>query len=515
MSTIPASELVAIQPSVLAAGGSTLDIIGLILSTSTRVPIGSVQSFPTQEAVADFFGTSSAEAVAATTYFAGFNNSAKLPGSVLFAQYNTAAVSAYMRGGDVSSLTLAQLQAITGTLTITIDGHAFSNATINLAAASSFSNAASLIQTALNAVKPGPATNCVVTYDSVSGAFIVTSGTTGASSTMTVGTGSAAASLKFTTATGAVLSQGAATAAPVSFMDGIVAVTTNWATFMTLFDPDSSGNANKLLFSDWTNDQNNRYAYICWDTDITPTQSVPAASSLGQLVEDAGNSGTCLNWVPDLAAGTELAAFVCGAAASIDFTETNGRISFAFKAQDGITATVTDATVAANLGGDPQGSSRGNNYNFYGAYGAANIDFTWYQRGFVSGAFLWLDSYINQIWLNNSFQTALLRLLQSARSIPYNAAGNSLIEGALGDAIQAGLNFGAFAPGTISAAQIVAVNTAAGAPIAETLQTQGYYLQVLPATSAVRAQRSSPPAKFWYLDRGSVQAITLNSIAVQ
>ena len=61
----------------------------------------------------------------------------------------------------------------------------------------------------------------------------------------------------------------------------------------------------------------------------------------------------------------------------------------------------------------------------------------------------------------------------------------------------------------------LAVNNAAGANIAGSLQSQGYYLQVLPASSTSRAARTTPPCKFWYLDRGSVQAITLGSVALQ
>ena len=56
---IPASQLVNVIPSVLPAGGNALDLIGLILTTDVRVPIGTVQRFATPELVGDFFGSSS------------------------------------------------------------------------------------------------------------------------------------------------------------------------------------------------------------------------------------------------------------------------------------------------------------------------------------------------------------------------------------------------------------------------------------------------------------------------
>ncbi len=661
MSSIPASELVQVNPSVLSAGGSALDTIGLILTDSTRVPIGTVQSFPDATSVHNFFGASSKEAAVADVYFLGFDGSNKTPASILFAQYNTAAVAAYLRGGNVSSLTLAQIQALSGSLILVIDGYTFTASSINLSGATSFSSAAGIVQTAVQAVEPteavvtgsigGTATGCTttgtvltmgalatgsfqvgdvvsgtdgvhplpagckiinqltgtpggsagatftisapatggdmgsaavaslsktldvtavtsgaveagqvisgsgitpagvasqisgaaggiglyalsgagqtassttvtakatnptVTYDSVAGAFVVTSGITGAPSKADFATGSLSGPLGITAATGAAVSQGAAAASPSAFMNALKAVTTNWATFMTTFDPDGgSGNVVKQAFATWKNTQGNRYGYVCWDTDITPTESVPATGSLGYILANNGDSGTCLIYE---ATDLNLTAFVCGAAASIDFAQRNGRVTFDYKGQAGLSASVTDAAVAQNLAGNPQASGRGNGYNFYGVYGAANANFTWFQRGFVTGPFAWFDSYINQIWLNNAFQLALLNLQKNAKSIPYNVAGSSLIESALADPIAAGLNFGAFAPGTISQAQATEVNTAAGANIASALQTQGYHLQVLQASSTARAARTSPPCTFFYLDRGSVQSISLASVALQ
>jgi hypothetical protein len=586
MSTIPASELVQVTPSVIGAGGTAVDVIGLLLTSSTRPPVGSILTFSSAADVSTYFGAASLEAALGAVYFAGFNGKNKIPASILFAQYNAAAVSAYLRGAAYG-LTLVQLQAVSGTLAVVVDGFSFSAGALNLSAATSPSSAAAIIQTALNGGAPAgasftgvistttlttsavtgtiaagqtvagvgvaagtviqsqiggtpggagtyavnnsqsvgseamtsAATPVVVSYDSVSAAFVVTSGITGAVSTIAFATGTTAATLKLTSATGAVTSQGAAAATPAAFMNAIIAQTTNFVTFMTTFDPDPSGNTNKQAFAAWKNTAlgGNRFAYVCWDLDASPTTSVPAAASLGQILLANSDSGTCLldgdaasGW--NATAGATLAAFVCGAAGSIDSEQNNGRITFAYKAQDGLAATVTTQTVADNLGGNPQTSSRGNGYNFYGVYATALI---WLQRGFVTGAYLWLDSYINQVWLNSSFKAAMLNLLQNSKSVPYSTAGYALIENSLAATIQAGLNFGAFGPGSISATQIAEVNAQAGSDVSGPLQTQGWYLQVLDASSSARAARTTPPATFWYLDRGSVQSINLASVAVQ
>src|SRR5487761_2080482 len=99
MSSIPASMFVQVVPNVISAGGSALDLSGLCLTNSTRVPIGTVPSFPSALAVASYFGSTAPEAGLASTYFAGFDNSNVKPGAMLFAQYPVAPVGAYLRGG--------------------------------------------------------------------------------------------------------------------------------------------------------------------------------------------------------------------------------------------------------------------------------------------------------------------------------------------------------------------------------------------------------------------------------
>lgn len=573
MTTIPASTIVNVIPSVLAAGGDSLNLNMLMLDNTTRVPIGTVGQFPTQAAVASYFGAASNIAALASVYFQGYDGATKTPGNLLVAQYPATAVAAYLRGGNISGLTLSQLQAITGTLTVTMDGYARTAGALNLSAATSFSSAASIIQTAINTSLPTQAsftgvistttltvsaftgsplavgqtvvgagiiagtiitglgtgtggngtytinnsqtigseamtttaTALAVSYDSTAGAMTLTSGITGLPSTSAFATGTTAAPLFLTSATGAVLSQGAAATTPAAYMTNIVNTVQNWATFMTAFNPDSSGNANKLAFAAWVSTQDQNYSYICTDTDASPTTTVPATTSLGYLITQANYSGTFLIYDP-----TDLnqAAFVGGVAASINFEQINGRTTFAFRSQSGIVPMVVDAQIAANL--------TANGYNFYGAYATANQNFQFLQPGTVSGAFKWMDSYINEIWLNNAFQLSLMELLQNSRSIPYNAAGNAMIEAALSDDINAGLNFGAFRAGvTLSSSQISAVNAAAGVTISDVLQQRGWYLQVLTPSATVRQQRGTPVCNFWYCDGESVQKISLSSVNLQ
>ena len=655
-STIPASQYVGITPSVIGPGATGIDLIELMLTTNARVPIGQVLSFPTLASVQTYFGATSTEAIEAGVYYSGYSTGTIRPNALLFAQYPTSNVGAYLRGGNISSLTLTQLQAISGVLTVTINGTPTTSSAINLASATSFSSAAELISDGLaldgptQAVVTGsfgasftanagsPSTNLVitavtglisigdvvtatgisgtatitafvsgtmggagtytinktntcssasatstslvmdvtgvtsgtlvigqqitgssvtagtfvtalgtgtggtgtyvttqqngvasetltavmpvVTWDSVSGAFVVVSATTGASSTISFGSGTISAPLALTQATGAVTSQGAITAVPGTFMAAILAITTNWATFQTLFDPDNgSGNAQKQLFAAWVNSTGNLYAYLATDTDITPTESTTATTSLGYILKQSDSSGTVCIYQP-IGGNNHLAAFVGGFVASINYNATNGRATADYKSQQGIVPSVTNATAKANL--------LANGYNSYDSVATAGAAWQFFDPGSISGPYEWIDSYVDQIWLNNQLQITLMTLLTTIGRIAYSPVGYGMIRNALtaganqpvilppASPVADAINNGVITPNVpLSAEQVIAVNALAGFPIDQQLSTQGWYLVIQPATAAVRAARQSPTIILLYCDGGSVQRIQLASVLVQ
>lgn len=493
--SIPISSIVSVTPGVLTAGGAAGGLTGLLLTDSTRVPIGTVQSFTSATAVAAYFGSSSTEADLATNYFLANDNSLAKPSTLLMAQYNESDVAGYMRGGSLASVSLDTLKTYSGTLTVSVDGTAKTSSTINLAAATSFSNAATIILAGFTA--PG----FTVTYDSVSAAFVFTSSTTGAASSMTTATGTLSTNLKLTAATGAVTSAGADAATPADAMDSIVGVTQAWSGFSTTFEP---ADDDKVLFAAWSNGQGNKYLYAMWDTSAAPATSSDTTSA-GYQIQQADYSGVAPIWGPGSA---NVAAFNLGVMAALDFQQPNGRTNFAFRTQSGLSPDVTDSTIATNL--------QANGYNYYGSYANASSDWNFYYDGSVTGPFLWEDTYVNQIWLNAGLQTSLANLLINAGSVPYNNDGRTMIEAACQDVINTALSFGAIRAGVaLSATQAAQVNQAAGKVISTTLEQRGWYLSVGVADAATRTARQSPPCTFYYVDGQSVQAIDLASIEIQ
>lgn len=500
MKSIPASAIAAVQPSVISAGGSPLSLNAIFNTQDPSIPIGTVQGFPSLSAVQNWFGAGSTEARRAAIYFGGFNGGQIIPGIMWFAQFNTAAVAGYARGGSVAALSLTQLQALAGTVTLSLDGVSTVSAAINLAAATSFTNAAALVQTGLRAGTPN--NTATVTYDSQRAAFVVTSSTTGAASSVSAASVSALATgLKLTTAAGVVLSAGAdlndATTV-AAYMANITTQTQNWFTFTNVLEP---SDAIKIAFSNWANTTNATYKYVQSDSNVAIVEG-PAPESFPALT--ATNVGTVPIYDPT---GGDLGAFECGVTASIDSTQNNGRITFAFKSQGGIIPSINDETSGDN--------AIANGANFYGAYATAAQPFNFYYPGLISGVWKWDDSYTDQRILNSALQLAFMELLTNVKSIPYNAAGFGLIRAAASDPINQAIAFGSIVSGvTLSNAQIAEVNQAAGQKIDSFLFSAGYYLQITDPGSVVRGQRGSPGITLWYVDGESVQKINMASIDI-
>lgn len=564
VNSIPASDIVSINPQVLSAGGSGIDMLGLLLTDSDRVPVGSVYSFASADDVSDYFGPSAKETSMAELYFAGFVNSTIKPSSLLFFQWPTSAVGGWLRSASLAAMTLAQLKALSGVLTVTVGGVDVTSSTITLTSATSFSSAAALIQSAfghydgvvtgsiagttltVTAVTSGAlavgqiisgsgvtagtkitgfltgtggtgtytvsetqtvssttinAGQLTVEFDSIASAFVIRGGTPGAVGTLTYASGSLSAGLYLTAATGATLSQGSDAVAAADVMDGVVDVTTNFASYGLTFVPDAT---QALGIAAWNTAQANKYRFVMLDTNIAATTNNPAAAP-GYQVIAAGHTGVKVLYAPS---DRGQVAAELSYPASIDFTETNGRTTANFRRYAGLTADVVNQSIAQRL--------RANGYNFYGYWATRADEFTFSNPGSITGDFLWDDAYINQIWMNDSFQVNLMTLLTSVKSIPYSTEGYAQIEAAMMDTVNAAVNFGAIRSGiTLSESQAAQINSSAGFNISDTIEERGWYILIQDASPAVRAAKGSPPVKFFYTDGGSVHTINVASVEVQ
>ena len=397
--------------------------------------------------------------------------------------------------------------ALTGNydMTITVDGTLKTVSTINLSAASSFSNAASLIATAIGG-------SCVGSYSSNFSAYTFTSPTTGATSTMTGSAGLLATTFGLTAALGAVTSVGTAASVPATVMSNIVTATSNWVAFGQAFEPDASAGVYtvKQAFATWASGTNGQFLYVASDANtLNLAANGTSINTLAQACTANSINGCSVVYCDATLDPFDLGtAFVLGAIASIDFNANNGRIVLHGKAGSAIPYSVQDLTSFTNL--------IANGASAYCAFATANQAFNFFANGYCSGPQAFIDNYVDAIWLDAQFQLALMSLIANTTSIPVTPVGASLIRAACQPVIDQAVAFGMIRKNVaITPVQAATASAAAGVNITNALYSQGYYLGVPIPSAQIRTARGPWPLIFWYTNGEGLQTIILATVNIR
>lgn len=508
--TISTDFLVHTVPGVVSGQGQSISFNGVFLTDNASVPIGALQPFSTIEAVLAYFGSTSVEYEMAQYYFKGFTGSTQKPGMLYFFQFNTSAVGAYLRGGAYTG-TLAQLKAITaGTLALDIDGVTQSVSGINLSSATSFSNAAALIDTAA-----GVKFNC--SYDTQLRSFVISSPTTGATSTIGYPATSALASLINVVQTdGAVLSQGAAIADVATYMTALDAANRNWVSFSTTFEPDL---ATKLEFAQWVNGSEN-YTYLAWDTEAATALSTDTTSFAylinGVTQVDANGNHTVItpptydydNTV--VVYNTKgIAAALAGFMASVNTNQPSGWVDYAYLMQSGLPASVDNRVTAEAL--------ESKRVYFMGDFATPTTGYKMGWSGATSGIFDWLNDFLGNRYIRAQLEQAWIDFRTQRKNLPFNDASYSAIKQVFANnVLEPAKVLGCVNSGvTLDEIQSITINNLAGVDDAATLIEQiGYYIHLIPPTVAQRNARVLD-GNIWYTSGGSINRINLSTFLVQ
>lgn len=498
---IPASHIVEVFPRVITGGSPDLELNGLLLVDNPMISAGTlVMAFPSARSVSAFFGATSTEFEVADVYFAGYNNKFTAPKQFYVARRIAEDAAAWLRSAK-NVKTLTAFKAVTdGAFTISIDSTAQNVTSLDFSAATSFSDVATIIQTGITTAG---ATGVAVGYSSLTGAFTITSGTTGASSEVSFASAPAsgtdlAAFMGLTEALGAVISPGTDAMTEVEQMQAILDKTQNFVSFTTAWecDPDEA-----LAWASWAND-NYGWLYVPYSTSPVMT-SADSAADMASAIKTAGYDHTAVIY-----GSVEYAAFIMGVVASIAWQRVNGTITAAFKRQSGLAPWVVDEGTAAIL--------EAKNCNYFGNFATRNAEFIFLYPGALSASdYGYIDPYVNSVWLNNRIQVALMDGLTLAGRVPYNIRGYTMIKAWLADPINQALNNAAIEPGvTLNERQRSEVMNEAGLDISDELWTTGFYVQVLDPGPEIRAQRGSPIVNLFYCYGGSIQRIEVASTAI-
>lgn len=495
MSTIPLSLDFSITPNVVSPAGSAVDANGLMLTDNDLIPVGAVQSYYSSSDVSALMGSDSKEFLAAQQYFNGYDNSSVIPGELLMYRLVTAPVAGYLLSGNLKGVTLTTLKAIpAGTITLTIDGTSTTSASVDLSAATSFTDIADKLETGIGASKVS------VEWLPIANRFIIRSATTGEDSEVSFASaGALATGLKLTQDTAATVSPGSDAVSMTDMMNNIINTNQNWILFQALTELTDD---QKTELCAWASSSHNRYGYVVHDTSAAPTVANNASCFVQSVVVANGYENIFPIYGSYLYAVTALAY-----AASIDFARTNGRISFKFRGFSGLAPNVSDLATAQAL--------KSNGYNFYGSYSLNKTMAQYASDGAITGKFVWLDSFIDQVWINANLVGAYATLFTANQSYPFNDNGYGAVQAATIDVAEQALTFGAIQRGVVlDNSQIRIVNTSVGKDISATLYSQGWYLYIPTQTGSARLSRDLQGVIFYWVDGQLIQSITMSSTAI-
>lgn len=495
---ISASQIVQVLPRILTGTGNDLVFNGMVLDDNVLLPAATPLSFSSADSVAEYFGTSSDEYQFAAVYFGGYNNSQIKPSLLYFYRLTPEGAAPFVRGETLSpAAALASIKAVNaGDITISLSGTEYTATGIDFSAVTSLSDAASVLQTTLTTQGAG----VTVGYNSVNDAFTITSTEVGEQESITVPTGTAATVLGFNAET-ATVSAGEDETDAVGSMTNLTRQFQNFVTFTTLAEPEDT---DALALARWVSSRVNAgtmYLYVCWDSSKANLDATNT-TVIAEQIKALNATGTTVVYP-----SYNIAAFVMGTAASIAWDQTNGAITFAFKAQSGLAAGVTDTQHSVAL--------LGHGVNYIGNYATRNDNFIFFYNGQMFGEWAWIDTYLNACYLCNKLQVQLMVMFTSNRRIPYTPSGYAIIRANCRDVIEDAINSGVINIGvSLSNAQKSQLTSELGGDFSDEIYNTGYYLQILDATAQARQQRVSPPCNLVYTYGGAVQRLTVPAIAV-
>lgn len=497
--SINAKYLVSLPPRTITGGSTDLETNGCLLTKSARIPADKPAiAFGSASAVADFFGPEADETAFAQQYFTGLTNQQHAPSSLIIARRVDEAASAWIRSATLT-VDLAALKKVTdGALKITVDGTQKTASSVDLSSATSLSDAAEKIATAITGVAG--------TYDSVTNTFTFTSETTGASSTISFASAGDSGTdlselLGLTEDSGAVLSQGCAAMTEAANMDAVCGVTSNWTQFTTVWEITEAEEAE--AYAAWA-DIDDDYIFVFWSSDAKMADPLTQDTTIAAGMVDKYDTVFSI-----YAADFTAAAFALAYPASIAWQQNQGMKVIFGKSASGLTPTVTSQAQAEALDAI--------RVSYVGQFATRNAQFQFANRGQLSSDFYgWYDVLVGMIWFRAKIQRSIMDGFASVNRVPYTQRGYTIIESWIQDPINAAMNVGVIDTGiSLSESQRVQILQETGdSEAADDIETNGFYLQVEDPEAVVRANRGTPVMNLYFAYAGSIQTVEMPVIAV-
>lgn len=442
---------------------------GCIAGDSDVIDVGErIRSYNDITGVLADFASNSPEALAATLHFAQNPR----PKILYIARWAATATKGRLNGAILtpSQQVMTNFTAVTnGGFSITIDGSVKQIASCDFSAQTNLNGVASILQTKLAAASAG--TTCV--WDAVYGRFIIRSGTTGATSTLSYG-GAPATGADISTLLG--LTQASGAGAPVAG----VAAESALQCAQTLADYSTAWYSLQFAASVAINDSahisiaqfieaaspNRIYGITITNTNVLdPAQT----NDLGSVLKSLNLSRTYTQY--SSSSPYAVASFF-GRASTVDFRGSNTTLTMMFKQEPGVAAESLPASIADAL--------KKKNVNVFVNY---DNDTAILQYGTMANGYFF-DEIHGTDWLQNYIQTEVYNLLLQNPKVPQTDPGSNMIAGAIDHGMKQSIVNGLVAPGQWNSQNVGQLRTG------DYLET-GYYIYAPPYSAQSQSDREA------------------------
>ena len=491
--SLPYSAIVPITGVVESPAFVTEKKHMLLAVTSSLIPtVTPYLEFSGANAISDFgayFGKSMTEYAQLQKYFGFVSKGGNAPEKVVVARWYKENTAAFIKGEKVS-LPVSTLKTVTdGSLTISLDGTTEEITGLDFSSAESYSAIATVLQTALQTSFAG----ATVVYSPITGGFIVTSATTGStSSTGGVTAGETGTDVsEMLGLAGGVLSQGVNAETFAQFCDRIYHANTSGYSITTLEELSENDIVPAV---EWLQTNLNGQSFNTVMRLVFNITDKTNAKALSSTLDGLGYTGYVICYDPKEEYVNILDCAIC---ASIDYEVNGGAINFNFQPAVGYTPITTLGTVVDYQQGLTNSSLMAdldnNCISCVYSVGFGNQEQVFYGSGLMAGSFGTESTQVDESAFENAIQVSVMNGLAILNKVPLRGQdATDMVSSLLGAPIDQFIKNGVIAQGgKLTALERASVSQVTGsANAADSLEMSGYYYKIYDLTEAdIQAKR--------------------------
>lgn len=487
--SLPYSEIVGITGKVQSASFTVEKKHMLLAMDNSLIPTSVPYiEFLNITAFRTYFGSSITEYAQVQKYFSWLSKTGIAPEKLVVARWFKDDTAPFYKGINVTE-TVAVLELIeSGSFKISLTGAEF-EVVVNLDAVTSYSDIAGKIEDSIQANVGGGVefTGATCTYNSITGGFIITSGSAGKEYTVesvTAGTTGTDLSTLLGLLT-AELSQGVDAETYAEFCDRIYQSNSAGYSITTL---ETLTNDEITDAVEWLQTVANGQTYFTAIRLVFNIGVKATAESLQTSLIALEYTGYVVCYDPN---GEYVNILDCSICATIDYEAENGAINFNFQSASGYTSLTNYGTVvdyqAGNVNSALFQELNGYKLNFVYSVGFGSNETLYYGTGLMAGAFATEDAQVNESWLEKDIQVNVMNAFDSLNKIKLRGSDAvDLMSSIISPSFNQGKLNGTIANnGVLSDSDKLSIYQAtANINASESVANNGYYFVVSPLTQA-------------------------------